>query len=355
MATTEEILRGNRVEEYIYHLVDFKGNFIRALRNTEGGSINFDCEQSIQSAGQINFTRPEARDQVDWLKCRVKIYYSLQGLEPWSLGVFVPSVPEDDHGEGIVRNGVILQDKLILLDTDRVGATYYIKRNDSLQSHVVSLIESIGEVSSGVQPSTVTAREELAWDGGTPKLTIINDILKAMGFYPLYVNGNGIYQAKPYILPSQITPIRHFKRGDQSIHKANYRRSINTSEIPNKVILTADGSTTNDALTEYWENRDPDSPYSIENRGQTITYFEDGVEAESPTQLKALAQRKLVELTSPSTVMNIEHLVVPLGLHDIISFESGEVNEKALEVRRMEYSLTPGSTCKTVLNGVVDV
>ena len=348
----------NRVEKYTYRLLDaFTGNLVRELKNTSGGSLNFDADQVIQSAGQVNVTRKEFQDKVDWARYRIQIIVEVKGMDPWPLGVFLPSSPDDDYQDGRVSNQLNLEDKLTILESDKTDETYFIKKGEFLRDHIVKIIGTwFNENTSGIQASTVKAVDDTFFDPGITKLTLVNEILKTMQFMPLYADGNGVFQARPYNFPADVSPSWSFSRGESAIHLSGYKKSNNLATIPNKVVLVADGSSSTDVMKAVVEITDTSSPAHKNNRGGlVVTYYENGVDAETPTQLMDMARRKLVELAAPATTLSINHLTIPLDLHDIVSFTSGETNELKMEVTRVEYNLTPGSLCNTTLKGVVTV
>lgn len=347
---------GPRIEDYFVDLLDHNDQFVRRLETSYGGTLNFDASAEIQGGGKINVIGPG----VEWTKHRLKIWYQAHPSDaPRSLGVFLPIVPKTVYSRATQEVSVDLLDKLVMVSRDKVDKFYSVPTNTRATSVVRTILNG-----SGFTPHNITNPEfildgytkaPMIWPAGTSKLQIINDLLAYINYAPLYVDENGVFQGRPHTLPSERVSVWTFESGEQAIHTSEWEKDQDLTSIPNKVILVSEGNSVADALVGTAENNDPNSPYSIVNRGQVIPHYESGIEAESPLVINALAKRKLVELSSPVATMMISHANLPLDVGDVVRFVPSSGDDMMAVIERLEYTLTPGSLCKTTLKEVVTV
>lgn len=346
---------GHRKEEYFYQLLDKSENILGTLKTTKEGSLTFNVDEPIQSGGTVTVYPTE---EINWgahlVRPFLKVTDSRGNSESWPLGTYTVSAPVDSY-KG-VNHYVELQlhDKLIILDDDGVGDYYSIPKDALITDAIKSLIESTGQTSIALTPSTAKSLDMQVWEPNTPKLEIINELLKQINYYSLWTDGYGEYQVQPFQLAKDRPITRVFERGFKAIHKSEYTVDRDNSRIPNRVRLIGSGSSQGDLLVGVAENKRLDSDYSYPNVGRWIDFRDSGVEAESPAMIKDLAERKLEELTSPTSTFEIEHLTVPVGLRDRVRFITTHNDVNAI-VAQMTMELNPGSLCSSTLREVQDL
>ena len=346
---------GHRVEKYVVDLLDNQDQFVRRFDRSYGGSLNFDASAEIQGGGKINVIG----DGVDWTQHRLKIWYQPdRGQELQPMGVFLPIVPTTAYSRGTQEVSIDLLDKLALVSRDKVDKFYSVPKNTRATGVVKTILTG-----SGYGPHKITdpsfvldgyTKAPMVWPAGTSKLQIINDLLKYINYAPLYVDGNGVFQGRPHTLPANRVSVWTFESGERAIHTNEWTKDQDLTSIPNKVILVSEGNSVADALVGVAENNDPNSPYSTVNR-EVIPYYESGIEAESPSVINSLARRKLIELSSPVATMSISHANLPLEVGNVVRFVPSSGDDMMAVVERLEYTLTPGSLCKTTLKEVIKV
>jgi hypothetical protein len=110
-------------------------------------------------------------------------------------------------------------------------------------------------------------------------------------------------------------------------------------------------------LTSSIDNTDADSPYSIANRGRVIGYSETGVEADSQATLDAYARRRLVELTTPTSSVQISHSPLPgLTVNNAVRFRRVPAGIDARHtVTRTTITLDGTALATSDLREVVDL
>lgn len=213
-----------------------------------------------------------------------------------------------------------LYDKLLVVDQDAVETSYALDVGANVINSIADLILSTGEARVSITASAETLRTAMVWEAGTSKLRIINDLLSAINYFSLWVDGYGNFRAEPYVEPSRRGLSWSFFDNAESIYSPDFSHDFDTFKIPNKVILVSQSDGETEALTATAYDQRPDSPFSFEARDRWIAVTETNVEATSQAVLDALAQRRLKELQMVGSTYEISHALIPLDLNALVAF-----------------------------------
>ena len=353
--TTDEILTGNRATSFRFDLLTSSEAPKGTLSGVSGGSVDWTANASIKGGGSLSVA--DAGQAVDWLNDRVRPVILVDGLDEIALGVFIFSeAPETWSDTGRTWAAALL-DKTAILDQDAVDATYVLDAGTVITDAIATLITSTGETNTAITPSAATLAGALVWDPGTTKLRIVNDLLNVAGYFSLYTDGNGQFRAEPYVKPAS-RPIRwEFLDGDTAIYSPDFTKDVDLFSIPNKFIAVGQGDGTTAALTSTATNDDASSPYSTVSRGRTITTVETGVEAADQTTLDNYAARRLIELTSPTSSVDVSHAFVPgMAVNNVVRLRSVPAGVDARHVvTKTKVSFDPTALATSTLQEVVDL
>ena len=201
----------------------------------------------------------------------------------------------------------------------------------------------------------MTTSEYLIFEPDVTWLTIVNKLLISINYNELTVDYQGNFLIHPHLEHGSQPVVATFERGSRAIYRANWVKNQDIGNIPNRVILVSEGTGSDEALTGTAENNNPDSPYSYHNRQYWLTHYESGIEAETPTVIQQLAERKLVELTTPSTTIDVEHMWLDLKLHDKIRFAPSNHDPIDVIIDSMRIELKPGSLVNATWKEVVKI
>ena len=343
----------SRVEEYWIDLLDADDNYIRTLSSAPvGGTLNFNVNAQIRGGGKITVVNDSA---IDWMSNRLRVWFRRDGEDEIALGTFIPTVPGYMKTPIGSEVDVEMHDKTQVLVEDEVDGTYLLPAGTVVTQAVRDLIQGAGESNFAITASTLTLPGDLSWEAGTTKLRIINDLLNTINYFSLWTDGMGVFQAIPYSRPAARPLARTFTKSQASIHLPNWEREQDIASVPNKIVLKGEGDAEDEALIGIATNEDPNSPFSYQRRGNRwITRTEDGVEAADQSTIDALARRRLIDLSSPSATIVVEHLVVPMQLNGVVRFVSPPVDTLAV-VETLKYSLRPGALVEAKWREVVDL
>lgn len=339
---------GHRRTRFVLELLDREERVKRTLRRVGGGEVTFSATTRLKSSGTVEIQNPP--EGIDWLNDRVRVSITINDTT-WSLGVFLIAAPETQYSEDGKHYRVELISKLAILDQQAVEQTFSLPTGTPVLETIQRLIHQTGETKTALTPSNAVVRNPTTWEAGTPYLTIINDLLKAIGYWSLNIDEQGAFIASPYTKPNQRPTIWEFREGENATHLARWNRNHDTSNIPNKIVLVTN---TTPPLTAIATNTNPASPYSFGARGRWIVRAERGVDAVDEKVLKELAQRKLLEASSPQGSLEVEFMPLKLSPHDIVRWRS-QGHECLASVQSLRYSLSPTALCKTTLKEVVEL
>lgn len=339
----------DRVEKYWIELLDSQNQLIRTL-DTVGGRINLNVNAPIRGGGRINVVD----DNIDWLSTRVRCWYSSNDQEPFAIGTFLPTFPRYDRSDRLLKQSVDLHDTTKVLVDDKIEDTLTVPEGAVVTDAIRDILLSAGETAMSITPSDATMRSARNWEPGTTKLRVINDLLDYINYFSIWTDGQGVFQAIPYMRPASRPESFTFKKGKDAIHRADWSREDDISEVPNKVVLVTDGSEEEEALRGMYANTDPNSRFSYWARGERWIVFTDQVEAADQETIDDLARRRLISLSSPSATIEIEHAVIPQQLNNVVRFVSPPVDTLAV-IERMQFTMTPGSLVTTTIREVQDL
>lgn len=344
-----------RLERWTWELLDLNDQLIRELPTVEAsGTLEGNVNSEIRWGGR--FEMHELDEDIDWLQTRLRpVYHNLTSGERLSWGVYIPAVPQTSIAPtGRSWAGTIL-DKTLILSKSSPLETYSVAAGTPIVPLVAQIIREQADNRIALTPSDVATTGMLTWDNGTAWLRIVNDLLDAAGYFSVWCDRSGQWRLEPYALPSQRATRHEFAPGPGSVHLPRFARVQDEAEVPNRVRCIGQASGDEPPLVGIAVNENPDSRFSVQRRGRIIEKRYDNVEAADQAALNALAQRRLVEATSPGlTIEGVRHGVMDLWLNDAVAFADGGVSTRAT-VDKMRLTCRPGSLVETVLRGVADL
>lgn len=343
------LLEGPRQPQWVFTLLDNEDRPLRRLRTVSEWILELNPLANLGDSGSL--TLLAGSENVDFMKHRVRVSYDpgVDGVSAWDVGVFLFSEPGLDREETHSVTSVGLVSKLAILDDDAVEGSYTVPKGANVVETVLSLIESTGETRATIAASQEYVREPIVFDAGESKLTIINQLLDAIGYWALTVNGEGIYVSGRYVAPADRPVTWDFVEGEHATHAAKWSRQQDLTGVPNRIICRTTGTDEEPALVGVALNEDTRSPFSFQARGRWVTRVYD-VEATSQAQINAMAQRRLVEAGSPVSTVSLTHAVLPIRPRDLVTLRSRPLNTWAT-VQKISVS-KPGHVMHSELREV---
>ena len=349
-ASVPDNLAGHRFETSRVDLLTRVDGVVGPLDGVEGCSVTIDGDSLVSGSGSLELR--DTGQNIKWASARVQPWIVVNG-QAWPLGVFLLSTPNDEY-DGTGRAwSVKLSDKVDILD-DPIPVSHSVAAGANIVEAVVAAIQETGEMNTQITPSDATLPEPgLTWSVGTSRLTIVNDLLKALNYQPVRADPWGALYAGPDTAPVDRPVTREFVEGENAIHEATFTVERDLAKVPNRVVCLWQASSDTEVQKAVAEDHDPNSPTSYENRGRWVTKVYENEEADSQATLDAIALKYLREDTALRDTVVFSHAAVPIEIGDVVRFRSADLDILG-EVRRTEASLGVGELTRTTIRKVVD-
>lgn len=340
-----------RVEKWVWHLLDERGELVRELEGASDGSLAFNMDATVRCGGTVDLADA---DGVDWLHSLIRPVWSCtSGGESVEVpfGVYVPVVGERRRRGGRETTTFRLLDVTCRLD-DACPDYVHVPAGAQVVATARAFAAQQGLHRLRVTDSQETLKAGLTWPPGTPWRTVVNELLRAAGYAAVWADRHGQVVVEPYVPPNRRAVARIFRHGSTSIISADSTAFDKMNNVPNRVV-TVGRSADVDAPSPVGQavNINPADPLSYPRLGRWVTrvFTEDATEK---AVLNSLAERHLLELSDPGRAWKVEHANVPdVWLGDRVE---ARLEHETLHgtVNEMKLSCTPGSLISALWNAV---
>lgn len=319
-----------------FELLDSEDRPLGELDGVTGGDAEIVAQSVLGGSGKLTL---DHRRDIDWMSHRVRATYH-SGTDSWPVGTYLLTSPTENHTAFGVSYDVGLLTKMNVISEDTVEDRYSLPAGTLVVPTVVALIESTGETRIAVTDSESELTAGLTWEAGTSKLTIINDLLQAAGYWSLWCDGSGLFRVEPYADPASRPVSFEFAHGEQSLHFPEWGREQNHTSVPNRFVAIGQGDEENPPLVGVATNEDPSSPYSYQARGRWITATEEGVEGDTQNVFDRYAARKLQDAMNPVARLTVTHAMLDLNPNALVAFTPEDGVRRLATVQRMSMDFT---------------
>lgn len=340
-------LTGSRAPSWRFLLLNRDDVPIRELGEVVGGHCEVSAHQPLGGSASVILEESvddPAEIPIDYLSHRMQaIYDPGTGDEPWPVGVWLFTSPKESFEDGFVRREVSMQTKLIVPSEATVDMGFAVPAGANIIDTVVDLLRGTGEERIAVTPSDAVMPSQRIFEEGESVLTVINELLSEVaGYWALWCDGNGLFRVEPYVLPADRPTAYVFPTGEgaPSIHSDGWARVQDMSSVPNVCKVLVEGTDDTPAIEGFASNTDPDSPFSIPNRGREIVLTVTGVEVAGQAEADLLAERRLLDSMSPIGKLSVTHAPLPLEQNQVVEFFG-----RRASVQRMKLQFEDGTLC----------
>lgn len=311
-AAVLDILSKSRATRFEYMLFDSGDRFLGMLSNC-AGAISQDSGSDIVGTGNFTIKENELMDINAADERLVPVFCLLAPSGEWlkyELGRYVLSSPvRSSRGDAVYRD-VEAYDQTIILTEDKADSRVMIKAGQLYTNAVLDILSQAGILRSRVENSTLRIPVDLEFEIGTPKLTIINSLLKAINFTPLHFDAKGYACARPYIEPVLRSVDRSYASDKLSVVMAGAEQSMDIFGIPNKYIRYMSSPERGELVSSY-TNTDTMSVLSVPNRGRIITDIEKVDDIADQATLDAFTRRAAAERMLAYETVRFESALMP--------------------------------------------
>lgn len=286
-------------------------------------SIRMSAPGEIKTSLSGEFWEPK---EIDWLSDEIRAEIRINGK--WSpLGVFLPTTVSRKRENGVSTVRVEAYDRAWRVKNNMPDETYYISSGKSYIGEISTLLNACGVRLISATPKNATLPTDRSWPLGTSYLDIINELLQAINYNPLWFNSSGLAVLEP---AEEINVGNIDHEMDSSNVKSLLLPSITEeSDIfstPNRIICTC-STPDRSVLTVRATNTNPDSPLSTVRRGRVIAKLVKVKDIYNIASLQDYANKLLRETMYTGETYAVETALLPgWGVYDAVHLRYGEVN-----------------------------
>lgn len=347
----------NRKVKFRYDLLDNQDNKKLELKNVIDGKIDMKSLARIQRSGKFTI---EEGENIDWLNDRVQPFIMFQMPDgkwiEWSLGIFLLSTPRRVESNQKVVRSVDAYDKIKILLDDRIDSRLTIPQGTSYINAITDLLVGASISKINIQYTDKVLRETREFEIGTEKLNIVNELLQEVNYYGLYVDENGYFTSKPYIVPSNRTEEYIYKNDNKSVLLPQPQEELDLFDIPNKFVVVQ-SNPESEPLKSIYENNNVRSKVSTLNRGRTIVDYREVDNIADQQSLDAYTERIANDASNVYGTVEFETALMPHhSFLDCIRLEYSDlqVSDKYIETS-WSMNLQAGTRMKHTVRKVVRV
>lgn len=391
--TTRSVLYGERNTTYRYEILSHNpttgiDSLVGYLDGVEpSGSLEWSSYGTVKKSGDLVVRDIETAQSgklrirdVPLTSARIRPVLVIEGLPEIPLGVYLfTAAPEqwDDTGRTLSLD---LHEKSTVLDQDVFDESFTADTSTPVLEIIADVIASAGERISVDGSDLRTLPNPLVWDSDEDtKLKIVNDLLEAIGYNSLWMDGQGNFRATPYIRPAQ-RPVRYamltddgealpreLVDGEESIYLPNFARDRDNFRVPNRVRAVQAGTGDAEPLVGVASNEDPSSEFSFAARGRWIVQTirdvevpdfsaEADPEAATIAFLEDRAEKFLIAASAVQAAVSVTALPIPVELLEAVRFRNDVAGIDALHViRRVGLQLRSDGLMTLDLQEVIDL
>lgn len=262
-----------------------------------GCTINLDNSRAVVRTA--TFTVDPTLSTLDAIADHIAVIGNLlvhyPGNPPFELpieaGLFTLNVPDIDYTSGAeIVWTIAASDLTVHLVQSTTTDVYSVAAGTNYVTAINTILSPFGFQPASITPTASTLGTSMTWPAGTPWLTVINDLLKALNYYPLFFDRMGIPTSRPMIDNSQRVPDVAYTDNEWLV--ADIKETTDTTRFANQIVARVNNPGLA-PLSAVATNADPASPTSTVTLGRTITQTIDGGTAPDQATLTAIAQQAL--------------------------------------------------------------
>ena len=330
-----------------YELLGKNGQLKKRLSNITKASVRYASLGRLKGSANILMREDPS---VDYINDRIKVFCVLNN-QRHDLGEYlICSTKREINGDTVTRECQCYS-KLKLLDDDKIEDRHVCNIGTNAINEVKRLI---GEHPYSLEDSNLTLQTAKEWAVGTPKLTIINDLLDIINWTGLRVGLDGSFTASPYILPIDREVEFNLLTDENSILYPEKTDELDLFNTPNVVILRTNAAEVSPPLQAVYVNNHADSLTSTVSRGRRIVHFEEINDVVDQVQLNVQAKKRLYELSDIYNNVNINTAIQPeaFGYMRCLYLKTGTVEGKFLQTSCEIHCEAGGKMTRTLRRAI---
>lgn len=262
------------------------------------GSVTFDAGRLIPMSLKLKFHEngtPIIRPFLDYVAVFFTTIYDNGDEVTSQMGLFNTMPPQKTYTPSQHVAEINGNDVTWRLSMDVFDKGYSIAAGTNIVTAINTILTAAGITRTAITATSMTNDVAFSWKVGTTKLTVVNDLLASMGYYPIYaakdgtltsqryVSANDLQVATTYDTTSEANPVRIIRQ---------VQMNPQFDKVVNKVVVVRQGPN-QEVITVTRTNMNTDSPTSIPNLGMTIAKVINDSKVVDHASARALAIKTL--------------------------------------------------------------
>lgn len=262
----------------------------------------------------------------------------------YPLGVYIAGTVEERSDRGVRRIYIEAYDRALRMKQTRIESRIFFAKGTKYTDALRTILNRCGIylfTIDACEDVLITDRED--WEIGENYLTIANQLLSEINFYPIWFDLVGTAHLERIADLRNASVDHHYKSGEASVVRPEISSTLDTYDAPNVFVAICD----NPELDEVWvataENNVAASSLSIAARGRRI--MADPIKVDNIPSLAALQTYvdniRDESLLSTETITFYTALMPVHQVNDIVAL-SVEDNEGVFEETEWVITMGPG-------------
>jgi len=309
---------------FTYNLLDKNNNFKKILKNVESCTISY---LSLSTQKYTANLKMKDDATIDWLNDRIQVMCKIDNVSS-PLGVYIITSPNQSKNETLIIREITMYSPIVLLERDKVQERYYLPIGTNITTEIERLLGTNPYV---LEQGTFFTSSTKEYEIGTPKITIINDLLGSINYTSLYIDMGGIMKADKYVLPSDRVFNIEYKEGQGSLLHKEVMVGKDIFNVPNIFIRYTNNADITPPLVARYENYNIDSETSTANAPNNVSAEEVTDVADLQT-LQDICKRDAYNASQIYSSLLFSTAINPLhGYMDCIHVAYGDIDNNYIE------------------------
>lgn len=306
----KRMLTEHRKIAFDFALMNSADKFIKNLQSASG-RISFNSSAEIMGTASFSISEKEVAG-LDLVDYRISPCFKIESPTGWlsyQLGIYIMSSPirTDDY---CIELDIDCYDKSIILKEDKLADRLYIPAGSNYVREVQKVIASAGIKKISIEGSSLTLKNDLEFEIGTDKLSVVNDLLYAINYNPIHFDRTGTAVSERYIEPSVRKTEEEYLTDRYSIIKSGAQQTRDLYNIPNVIIRYTNTPDADDLRSEYI-NDSADSILSTVRRGRRVVDIESVDDIADQNTLDAYTKRVAIEKSQINDTVTLPTALMP--------------------------------------------
>ena len=318
-----------RRDSWFVELLDRLDNVKRELPRVTSGNLAWNTEQAVPGSGSLTWTQTAGLG-IDWLNDRIRVTH-IDATTDTPMGVFKPSMPGWEVDGPVTRSSIAMSDKTELLNSP-LGDWLTLPKGTVVTTKVAEIVRARGGGATLSTDSTELLAKSMSWDPTATWLTVVNNLLKAINYAPLWADMTGRLVVAPFTpIPERLPVATYGAESDHLRLKPQWSDRADLYALPTGVRLYVSRGSSSKGFVGAADLPDA-HPLSAASRGGVPYLLTESSDATTRAKAAALAQRRLDEVMQLARTITVTHPVDEVQVGDAVSH--GPLGINAVVVQR---------------------